>query len=128
MKLILLSLLVAIFSSVFIFQSVSAVNVLPVCDNAIAGSSSVCSQAGPSGGAQTNPIINILKTVIQLIAVIIGVLSVIMIMIAGLRIIISNGDAQTIARSRDAILYSIIGLFVAVFAEGLVLFVLSKIK
>ncbi|HEY4963499.1 MAG TPA: hypothetical protein VIH90_02275 [Candidatus Saccharimonadales bacterium] len=129
MKTILLVVILALFSSVFMFNSASAVNVLSECTSNVAnaGSSDVCQQAGQSSN-QTNPVITILKNVIQLLAIVIGVLSVLMIMIAGLRMVVSNGDAQTISRSRDAILYSVIGIFVAVFAEALVLLVLSKVK
>jgi hypothetical protein len=127
----------AVLASVLVSGAAFAVDPLTIChpSNTSSGSYSVGSNAGSSDvcnqAAQPttkNPIVGTIKIVIELLSTIIGVLSVVMIMIAGLRMILSNGDSQTIAHSRDAILYAMIGIFVAVFAEGLVLFVVDKIK
>ena len=134
MKILLILIAVAI-SSLFIAQPAYAVDPLSICHqngsyagSTTAGSSDVCKQAAQGSATAQNPIINLIKTVIQILSIAIGVISVIMIMVAGLRMIASNGDSQTISSSRNAILYAIVGIFVAIFAQGIVLFVLDRIK
>jgi len=67
----------------------------------------------------------------QIINIVIGIaaaLAVLTIVIAGLRMVLSRGDPQTVARSRAAILYAVIGLIIAIIAEALVTFVLGYLK
>lgn len=66
----------------------------------------------------------------QILAIFFGILaaiSVLMIIIAGLHFISSQGNPQETARARDTILYAIIGLVVALLAESIVFFVLRRV-
>ena len=54
-----------------------------------------------------------------------GAIAVLVIVIAGLRLILSNGDPQTVARSRNTIIYAAVGLAIAVSAEVIVTYVLN---
>lgn len=70
-----------------------------------------------------NPIIqDIIGTLIFAIATI----SVIMIIVGGIRYVISNGDASKIKSAKDTILYSVIGLAVALLAYAIVNFVIQQ--
>lgn len=67
------------------------------------------------------------QTVVQIAFAIIGTLAVIYLLFASIQMITSQGDPQTIAKSRQAILYAVVGIVVAVSAELIVTFVLGKL-
>lgn len=67
-----------------------------------------------------------LATAINLFSLFIAVVAVITIMIAGLRYITANGDAGNISNARNTLLYAVIGLIIAAFAQIIVKFVLQK--
>ncbi|HVU59864.1 MAG TPA: pilin [Candidatus Saccharimonadales bacterium] len=74
-------------------------------------------------GTQLNTVI---KTGINIFSVIIGILAVVMIIVAGVRFITSNGEASKVAGAKGAIIYAIVGLIVVVAAQSIVWFVLSN--
>lgn len=58
---------------------------------------------------------------------IIGALSVIMIIIGGLRYVLSGGDATGLKNAKDTILYALIGLVVALLSFGMVSFIITRV-
>jgi hypothetical protein len=52
---------------------------------------------------------------------------VIMIIVAGLRYVTSNGDPQTASKAKNTIIYAIIGLVIAILSYAIVNFVLSQL-
>ena len=74
----------------------------------------------------TNPIYSIFKTVLNLLSYAIGFISVVVIIIAGLRMILSGGDPQTLNSARNAIIYAAGGIVIAAIAQIIVVFVLSR--
>ncbi len=96
----------------FLPLKVSAVNVLNICTtNAKATSSTVCQDTGTS--STKNPITTIIKVAVNIFSVVLGIAAVVVILISSLRMVISGGDPNTINSSRNAILYALIGLFIA---------------
>ncbi len=67
-----------------------------------------------------------LATAINLFSLFIAVVAVITIMIGGLRYITANGDAGNLTNARNTILYALIGLIIAAFAQIIVKFVLQR--
>ena len=67
-----------------------------------------------------------IETVLHVVFVILGAISLLVITIAGLRFIISRGDAQRVKQAREAILYAIVGLIVAASGYAIVGFVLNN--
>ena len=63
----------------------------------------------------------------QTIIYITGAISVIMIVIGGLKYVFSAGDSAGVQSAKNTILYAIIGLVVTLFAQVIVIFVLSKL-
>lgn len=57
---------------------------------------------------------------------VIGAISVIMIIIGGIRYVISGGKQDAVTGAKDTILYAIIGIVVALLAYAVVQFVLSS--
>ena len=58
---------------------------------------------------------------------IIGAIAVIMIVIGGLRYVLSGGDSSQITAAKNTILYAVIGLIVAIFAWAIVDFVIDNL-
>lgn len=68
---------------------------------------------------------DIIRTVINVLLTVVGIIAVIMIIISGLRMVISSGEAKAVASAKNGILYSVIGLVVAILAFAIVNFVLD---
>jgi hypothetical protein len=108
--------------------AVIAPAVMPAVAFAAVDTTSVCQGVSVSGGgcsSDATPFTNVIKFVIQLISIIAGVAAVIMIVVAGLRFVTSNGDSNKVAGARSAIIYAIIGLIVVALSQVVVQFVLS---
>jgi hypothetical protein len=69
-----------------------------------------------------------LKTIVNILLYVLGAIAVIMIVIGGIRYATSNGDAGSVKSAKDTILYSVIGLIVAIMAYAIVNFVVGAFK
>lgn len=69
----------------------------------------------------------IVQAVINILSVIVGAISVIMIIIGGLRYVISNGDPGATTSARQTIIYALVGLAVVIMAQAIVGFVIGRI-
>lgn len=72
---------------------------------------------------------NLMKTVMQILNVIVGVVGVIavaVIIIGGILYVTSTGEAAKTTRARNTILYGIVGLVIALLAFAIVRFVLNN--
>jgi multisubunit Na+/H+ antiporter MnhB subunit len=63
---------------------------------------------------------------IDLLLYAIGIISVIMIIIGGIRYTTSNGDSSQITGAKNTILYAVVGLIVAILAYAIVGFIVGK--
>lgn len=66
----------------------------------------------------------VFSTITDVLLFIIGSISVIMIIIGGIRYVISGGDASKVTAAKNTILYAIVGIIVALLAYAIVNFVL----
>lgn len=69
----------------------------------------------------------IFTTAVNVLLFIVGALSVIMLIIGGLRYAISGGNASTVTAAKNTVLYAIVGLLIAFFAFAIVNWVLSAV-
>lgn len=97
-----------------------------VCSAGATSDSPVCREKNKTGDPITGPN-GILTRVIQILVFIIGIAAVIMIIINGLRYIISNGDSGAVNSAKNGIIYALIGLVVAILAQAIVSFVLNRL-
>ncbi len=67
------------------------------------------------------------EVILRTVFTIAGAVAVIVIIIAGISYILSAGDPQKTARAKDAILYAVIGLAVAILANVIVIFVIGRL-
>lgn len=58
----------------------------------------------------------------------IGALSIIMIVVGGIRYVISNGDPKKVADAKNTITYAIVGIIVALLAYAIVKFVTGSLS
>ena len=68
----------------------------------------------------------LIKKVVNLLLWAIGIISVIMIIIGGIRYATSNGDSNQVTAAKNTIMYAVIGLVIAIFAYAIVNFVLFQ--
>ena len=63
----------------------------------------------------------------NVILLIVGIVSVIMLIYGGLRYILSGGDSKKVTDAKNTILYAIIGLIISLLAYAIVNFVLTSV-
>lgn len=68
-----------------------------------------------------------IASVVSVLMFILGALSVIMIIVGGIRYTTSNGDSGRIKAAKDTITYAVVGLVVAILAYAIVNFVIKNV-
>lgn len=68
-----------------------------------------------------------LQSIINMLLFIAGVIAVLIIVVSGFRFVTSNGDAGSVSKAKNTIIYALIGLVVAVMAYAIVNFILGNI-
>lgn len=102
----------------------TAVYAEPVCS----GSATECIGLGQkkAGGEENQTeLTDQLKTITNVLLFILGAIAVLMIILGGIRYATSNGESNNIKAAKDTILYSVIGLVVAILAYAIVNFVIG---
>jgi hypothetical protein len=93
-----------------------------------------CSGATTSGGAicgandSGKGLPDLLKVIINTMIFLVGTIAVVMIVIGGVKYVVSNGEASQLQSAKNTVLYSVIGLVIAISAFAIVNFVLDKFK
>lgn len=109
----------ALVGSLALFSApAGAINVIGDACTANPGSA-ICQN---SGETVSNTMI---QNIVNLLLFVLGVIAVIMIIIGGIKYTTSDGDSSKIKSAKDTILYSVVGLVVAVLAFAIVNFVLQ---
>ncbi len=68
----------------------------------------------------------VFSTISSVLLFIVGAIAVIMIVIGGLRYVISGGDASQVQSAKNTILYALVGVIVAILAYAAVNFVINS--
>jgi hypothetical protein len=98
-----------------------AINVLnKQCDQPASSASPVCEAAKDDNATDMT------KVIINTMLYILGILAVIMIIFGGIRYVTSTGDASRVKGAKDTVLYSVVGLIVALLAYAIVNFVITR--
>lgn len=82
-------------------------------------SSEICDRDDDIGGY--------VVTLINILLWIVGILAVIMIVFGGIKYVLSTGDSNKTTAAKNTILYSVIGLIVALLAYAIVNYVIDRI-
>ncbi len=75
--------------------------------------------------AQSGP--QIIKLIVDVLLFVVGAVSVVMIVIGGLKYVLSNGDSSQVKSAKDTIFYAVIGLVVAGLGYAIVNWVISML-
>lgn len=92
-----------------------------------AADSAVCKDKKKTG----NPIAGkdgLLVKITRLVAYIGGVAAIIMLIIGGIRYIVSNGDPNKVSGAKDTIVNALIGIAVIVLGSTLIVYVVSRVS
>lgn len=118
-KYILISLLGVALSLLFPSPALAAFN-LTMGDGASSaqGSDQATTLFGSAG---------IFTTITNVMLFIVGAISVIMVVIGGLRYVISGGNSTNITTAKNTILYAIIGLIISIMAYAMINFVITSL-
>ena len=117
-KLLFAALTIGVFGVVALapISTVSALDPLAgACEDN--PNSEICANQGEDASGLINTIINVLLFLV-------GTLSVIMIIVAGVFYTTSAGDSSKVARAKNTLLYSIVGLVLSILAFAIVNWVL----
>lgn len=68
----------------------------------------------------------IFTTVSNVMLFVVGAISVIMVVIGGLRYVISGGNSGNVTAAKNTILYAIVGLIISIMAYAIINFVISS--
>ena len=75
----------------------------------------------------TTDLSGLIHNIINILLYIVGVAAVVMMIIGGIRYIVSGGDQQAVTNAKNTILYSIVGLVIAMLAFVAVNYVFSTV-
>ncbi len=109
-------LVIAVFVVLIASESASALSIFDGINSA--RGANVPSQLFGSG--------SIFTTVVNILLFVVGALSVIMLIIGGLRYAISGGNSSAVTAAKNTILYAIVGLVVALLAYAAINFVINS--
>lgn len=114
-----LSVLLMLAAPVLVAADVSASARTEICAGINGGGG--CNQSGD------NNLNQLIRRVVNILLFIIGAVAVIMIVVGGLRYVLSGGDQSATTSAKNTILYAVIGLIVAFAAYAIVNFVVMNI-
>lgn len=102
----------------------------PACLNS-QGQGTVCEDAKKNqdlnGGNSLLGPGGLITKIVTILNIVIGIVSVIMVIIGGLKLVLSNGDSNNVNSARNTIIYALVGIVIAVSGQLIVNFVLSKL-
>ena len=100
-----------------------------LAEAASCGSASECINQGmTASGTSSTPksLGSILTTVTNILLFLMGAISVIMIIVGGIRYITSQGNQQQLQSAKNTVLYAVVGLVVAIAARAIVMLVVDS--
>jgi heme/copper-type cytochrome/quinol oxidase subunit 2 len=96
--------------------------------SAACGTPQECAKQGVESaqtGSKDTDAKQVTQSIVNLLLFITGTVAVIMIVIGGIKYVTSAGDASQAKSAKDTILYSVIGLIVAILAYAVVTFIIN---
>lgn len=117
----ILILLTLITSSILLSPAVLAISATDACNQVQASGTAVCDNSNPTDGKV------VAKNILSVMFWILGSLAIIVIIASGIMFVTAAGNPQSISRAKNALVYSIVGLVVAVMAYAIVNFIVDKI-
>ena len=114
------TMVMVIGSMIYLNNPVNAIVRSDYCTTG--GSASVCASASPKDDLGA-----IIKQITNVMFFIIGAIAVVMIIYSGIRYTTSAGNPAGVTAAKNSLIYSIVGLVVAILAYAIVNFVVTRI-
>lgn len=135
MKKYLASILVSlsiVMGGVFVLAPASSVAAINVFEKGCQGTQGtaageICGSAG-GGQGSGDEFMPMMKNIINAMIFVIGIIAVIMIVVGGVRYVVSNGESAQVKAAKDTVTYAVIGLVVAILAFAIVNFVIDQFR
>ena len=121
----------ALFASLAVVSTQPALAAAPV--NILGGGGACSSAPGSAVCTDTkknptgNPIAKEITKITDIVAWIAGAAAIIVIVVAGIRFITSNGDSNAVVSARNTIIYAAIGIVVIVAARSIIVFIVNRL-
>jgi hypothetical protein len=119
-----------LISSIILAAIVSLFVALPAQQVfAVDASDAVCESLGATGAECSeggSGIDTVLRVALNLLSFIAGVIAVIMLMIAGIKYLTSQGDSGSVSGARNTIIYALVGIIIVVLSQSIIQFVLRR--
>ncbi len=126
--------LLGIFTYTFGYQTVLAADIdlldPAVCELSGGERPAICDVDNQNKDASDNILVGpngIITRLAQWLVWVSGTLAMILIIIAGLMFVFSQGNSESAGRARSTVIYAVIGMVIAVVGQAIVSFVLTKL-
>lgn len=116
------ALVIAMVSGVLLFNTSGVQAQLDAGDIACDG----IEAAGGNCATGESDVSNAVRNGVNILLTVVGIASVIMLVIGGLRYIVSGGDQAAITAAKNTIIYAVIGIIIAVFSYAIASFVFDR--
>ncbi|HSX46177.1 MAG TPA: pilin [Candidatus Saccharimonadia bacterium] len=93
----------------------------------VAALTKVCGSSGGCGLPTSAASHSAVQTILSIVFGLVGALALLMITLSGLRYITSAGNPDKAGKAREALIYSLVGLAIALTAEAIVNFVVNRV-
>ena len=123
MQQILRAIIVPTFFIIGLLMVPQTVNAVDIC--AGNGANSTYCQNKSEGETKVK---SVMKSVMDVLLMTVGVISIVMIVVGGIMFALSSGDASKVTKARNMVIYAVVGLVVALFASAIINFVFNKVK
>ncbi len=123
MKRVILTLIIMILGGVFMVGTTPAFAANQFNQQACNSGSLSDSERATLGCDNNNTAPSVATEIIKVVVSLVGIVAVIMIIVAGQRYIVSNGEPEKIKQARNMLIYSLVGLVIAGLAFTIVIFV-----
>ncbi len=132
MKRFVLAVLATILFGLTVSVGSTSAALRDVCANPNTANSTVCTDSVKADGSPLteDPISGAHGTLIRVtrgVALVAGIAAIIIMLIAAIQYITSNGDSNNIKKAKETILYGLIGLVVIALAQSLIEYIVTKL-
>jgi hypothetical protein len=95
--------------------------------NGCTGKACITDGAGKVDTGSKKTVPQIIKQVTEILLFILGAVAVIMIVVGGFKFVTSGGSPEQVKSAKNTIMYSVVGIIVAIVAWGIVDFVVKQL-
>lgn len=103
-------------------QLINNSSVNAACSGIALQQNASCSSSGSSVLEKT------VKTALEILSIVVGIISVIMIIVGGIKFALSQGDSTQTNSAKNTIIFAIVGLVIVAAAQLIVKFVVNKLN